>query len=273
MDYWLTNLWIKSGKPDIRYLPTSYLLPRSPPEDAKSISAFCERFHLPVDRPCPPQWVIGFINIGKAEDKGGDHYFTILFMPKEKEIHLLGKRHKRASEWKQPVDWKTWGGSNIWNNVAILHGWNQDTKMAVYEVNWVQNGYDCGVTVCQVIEIIWKGGFRQGQKRFWRRPTLPCCHLVHKQMATDIHQITLSIGFNTGNPRVGFSDTAPVPVYTVPVPGTGTYRTVFFTVFYETRGTSGTRGFITRSSPYNLAIVTHTSIDVMRTFREVFLGG
>lgn len=170
----------------------SYLLPRSPPEDAKSISAFRERFHLPVDRPCPPQWVIGFINIGKAEDKGGDHYFTILFMPKEKEIHLLGKRHKRASERKQPVDWKTWGGSNIWNNVAILHGWNQDTKMAVYEVNWVQNGYDCGVTVCQVIEIIWKGGFRQGQKRFWRRPTLPCCHLVRKRMATDIHQITLS---------------------------------------------------------------------------------
>jgi hypothetical protein len=81
------------------------------------------------------------------------------------------------------------------------------------------------------------------------------------------------LGFNTGNPRVGFSDTAPVPVYTVPVPGTGTYRTVFFTVFYETRGTSGTRGFITRSSPYNLAIVTHTSIDVVRTFREVFLGG
>jgi hypothetical protein len=26
----------------------------------------------------------------------------------------------------------------------------------------------------------------------------------------------IPVGFNTGNPRVGFSDTAPVPVYTVP---------------------------------------------------------
>jgi hypothetical protein len=52
----------------------------------------------------------------------------------------------------------------------------------------------------------------------------------------------LSIGFVTGIPRVGNFNTVPAPVYTVPVSGTGTYRTRSATVSYETHGISGTRG-------------------------------
>jgi hypothetical protein len=44
------------------------------------------------------------------------------------------------------------------------------------------------------------------------------------------------VGFGTGIPRVGNFNTVPVPVYTVPVSGTGTYRTVSAAVSYETRG-------------------------------------
>jgi len=51
------------------------------------------------------------------------------------------------------------------------------------------------------------------------------------------------LGFGTGIPRVGFSHTVPEPGNTVPVPGTGTYRTVKLAVSYGTRGTIGTRGF------------------------------
>jgi hypothetical protein len=86
------------------------------------------------------------------------------------------------------------------------------------------------------------------------------------------YSVRIQLGFNTGNLWVGFSDTAPVPAYTIPVPGTGTYHTVFFAVFFETHGTGSTRGSILVYSPYNLAIVTHTSIDVVRTCREVFGG-
>ena len=45
-----------------------------------------------------------------------------------------------------------------------------------------------------------------------------------------------TLGFRTGIPRVQFSHTVPTPAETVPVPGAGTYRTVFCAVLYETRG-------------------------------------
>jgi hypothetical protein len=118
MDNWLMNLWITRGRPDIRYLPASYLLPRLGAEDPDSISAFRRRFDLPEDGPCPLQWVIGFTNVGGEKKQGerasgGDHYCCMLFMPREKTIHVLGKRHKEASQRKQPSDWESWGGSNI----------------------------------------------------------------------------------------------------------------------------------------------------------------
>jgi hypothetical protein len=192
MDNWLLNLWITRGRPDIRYLPASYLLPRQAAEYPTSITAFRTRFNLPADGPCPLQWVIGFTNMGGEKQSGGDHYCCMLFMPREKAIHVLGKRHKEASQQKQPSDWESWGGSNIWRNVAILHGWDTAGETVVYERNWVQNGYDCGATVCQVIDMIWANGFSCGYQGFWRKPTLPCCHAVRKQMAVDIHQTTLS---------------------------------------------------------------------------------
>ena len=42
--------------------------------------------------------------------------------------------------------------------------------------------------------------------------------------------------FGTGIPRVGKSEPVPVPANTVPVTGTGTYRTVICAVSHETRG-------------------------------------
>jgi hypothetical protein len=83
------------------------------------------------------------------------------------------------------------------------------------------------------------------------------------------HPSAIPIGFNTGIPRVGFCHTAPAPAYTVPVAGTGTYRPAKFAVLYETRGTSGTRGFVIFKLPCNLAKAAGTSIDVRRACREV----
>ena len=48
--------------------------------------------------------------------------------------------------------------------------------------------------------------------------------------------VMIWLGFKTGNPRVGFC-------HTVPVPGTGAYRTVILAVWFKTRGTFGTRGY------------------------------
>ena len=52
------------------------------------------------------------------------------------------------------------------------------------------------------------------------------------------------LGYVTGIPRVRNSNTAPVTVYTVPVSGTGTYRTHSAAVSYETRGIFGTHGLL-----------------------------
>jgi hypothetical protein len=51
------------------------------------------------------------------------------------------------------------------------------------------------------------------------------------------------LGLGTGIPRVGKSEPVPVPANTVPVTGTGTYRTVICAVSYETPGITSTRGF------------------------------
>ena len=53
-----------------------------------------------------------------------------------------------------------------------------------------------------------------------------------------------SLGFGTGIPRVGFLHTVPEPVDTVPVQPRVRYPRVTGTVFPETRGTGGTRGFL-----------------------------
>ena len=52
-----------------------------------------------------------------------------------------------------------------------------------------------------------------------------------------------SVGLNTGIPRVRFSDTTPVPLYTVTHHGCDPYLTVIRVVSNETCGTFGTRGF------------------------------
>jgi len=61
--------------------------------------------------------------------------------------------------------------------------------------------------------------------------------------------VCIYIGFRTGNPRVGFSHTVPVPEHTVPVTGAGTYRTVKSAVWNETRGTMGTCGLFSSILP------------------------
>jgi hypothetical protein len=49
-------------------------------------------------------------------------------------------------------------------------------------------------------------------------------------------QLYLCLGFGTGNPWVGISHTIPVPAYTAPVVGMGTYRPIISAVCHETCG-------------------------------------
>ena len=54
----------------------------------------------------------------------------------------------------------------------------------------------------------------------------------------------LYVAVGTGIPRVSIFNTVPVPVYTIPVLGTGLYRTILVAVLYETRGVTITCGIL-----------------------------
>jgi hypothetical protein len=50
--------------------------------------------------------------------------------------------------------------------------------------------------------------------------------------------------FGTGIPQVSKSEPIPVPANTIPVTGTGTYRTVICAVSHETRGITSTHFYL-----------------------------
>lgn len=81
------------------------------------------------------------------------------------------------------------------------------------------------------------------------------------------------IGFDTGNPWVGFSYTVPEPAEPVPVCRYYPPWPVICVVWYKTCGTARTRRFIIICYSSNLMKAAGTSIDVCRAFCEVGLIG
>jgi len=57
-----------------------------------------------------------------------------------------------------------------------------------------------------------------------------------------MHKWPGCLGFVTGIPRVGIFHTVPIPANTIPIMGTGTYRTRIGAVFHETHGITYTHG-------------------------------
>jgi hypothetical protein len=98
---------------------------------------------------------------------------------------------------------------------------------------------------------------------------------VPRSNRRDLHQL-LDLGFDTGNPRVGFFRTVPEPAYTVPATGTGTNRTANHTVLYETRGITDTRGYFAKPmtnsilKPQNTYSTTSTSETSLFLFELAF---
>jgi hypothetical protein len=86
-------------------------------------------------------------------------------------------------------------------------------------------------------------GFSPFQLHMGHSPCLipPIAPALAEEASSDIDA---ALGFVTGIPRVGNFNTVPAPVYTVPVLGTGTYRTRSAAVSYETRGIFSTRGLL-----------------------------
>lgn len=200
IDVWLLDLWNNTyRRPAFRYLPTTYIQPaqNARPTDGgeeaerretlKEIKNFRSLFDdLPQseEETCALEDCICVVN------GGGNHYFTVVFMPRIRRVHVLGRRYNVNQKIKGTKDWAVWGGHTIWARICELYGWPHArlTGMTVHSVDWIQNGYDCGPIACQVVENIWVGGLPLDGDGLWKRPGLPCCHSQRLNMATKVHQ-------------------------------------------------------------------------------------
>ncbi|KAF8055952.1 hypothetical protein FPV67DRAFT_1457535 [Lyophyllum atratum] len=184
IDMWLMRLWLDQGRQNIRYVPTIYVRQHAPDFSLEEILRYRRLYRLLVEGRTPLIVISGVLHIG------GNHFCAVIFEPEAREIHVLGRRYMETSVHSISHDWDEWGGRQIWRNLATLHGW-EVTEMTVREVNWQQNGFDCGPIACQVLEHIWNNGFER-TALVWNLPPLPCVHPLRLRMATSIHQQALT---------------------------------------------------------------------------------
>jgi len=192
MDLWLMLLWQGGENMHLRYIPMDYLHPDYTPPSQQEIKKFRSTFNLPLDGACPLEPIIGFTMSGSQENdgvrKGGNHYFAVVIFPQEKMIHTLGRDYSH-DDIVLDASLDTWKGVQIWKNVARLHGW-LPTTMDVREVNWEQNGFDCGLITCHVIEWIGTHRFQTiPSSGVWKKPTIPCMHHHRIRVANGLQHI------------------------------------------------------------------------------------
>ena len=200
IDIWLLDLWNNTyRRPPFRYLPTTYIQPaqnarptngegeKERRETLKEIKNFRGLFD---DLPQSEVETCALENCICVVNGGRNHYFTVVFMPRIRRIHVLGRRYNINRKIKDAKDWADWGGPAIWARICELYGWPRArlAGITVHSVDWIQNGYDCGPIACQVVEKIWVGGLPLDGDGLWERPSLPCCHAQRLNMATKIHQ-------------------------------------------------------------------------------------
>lgn len=190
MDIWLTKLWASLHRQDLRYIPSQYLLITEGPQPLEAMRKFRKLFDLPQTGPCPFQTVVGFLHVAAAEESTrGNHYTIFLLNPENKCIHILGRLYQSNNSSIQTLDQVSWGLQSVAYNILHLHGWPLDLDFNVYEVNWKQNGFDCGPIVCHMLEYIWIHGFHLSQQGHWAKAPLTCCHSIRRRMASDFHAL------------------------------------------------------------------------------------
>jgi hypothetical protein len=192
IDIWLLNLWRTMLSPHIRFLPTSFLPPTCtiPPDDSE-IDFFRSFYTLPPrDTPCPLENVVHVLNTGSNANAAPNHFCTLVFMPSDRIVYVLGRQHAQNGHRDNDKDWDTWNGRNICARICSLFGWGRIHSQfnRICSVNWIQNGYDCGPIACQVVQHIMQHGMLIVNGR-WKRPTFPCCHPLRKMIAEKTNEM------------------------------------------------------------------------------------
>jgi hypothetical protein len=201
IDLWLLDMWRTISRPRFRYLPTIFIPPIGHKAvNRQEIDHFRSFFPSlpPTDTPCPQENVLLVLNTGPELGKSGNHFCVLAFVPSSRLIYVIGRRHDVNKGNYDDKDWASWDGKRILTRICALFGWDETWEtlklMRLCSVDWVQNGYDCGPIACQVCQLLMQDGLRLDTNRQWRRPRLPCCHLLRRKMAERVNELVW-IGF------------------------------------------------------------------------------
>ena len=106
LDFWLTARWQRHGCPDIRYIPVPWMMCSKSVPTWEEIIEFRRSYNLPLEGPCPVVSMAGLLNTGGQEGKGGNHYCCVIWRPREKEVHILGRRYATTGVNLNVQDWE-----------------------------------------------------------------------------------------------------------------------------------------------------------------------
>lgn len=197
IDLWVLFLWKTTTSPKFVYIPMHFI-----PAQVEhcvtdeEIDNFRSFFTLPPrDTPCPYKDLIYAVHGGKSDVKSGNHFFLAVFMPQRKLIYILGQDYTIDSSNKNSQDWGSWNGEHLWTRICGLFGWVQHDPslfpMQLAFLNWTQNGYDCGPTLCQMAQHLMQHGMILDDNLTWDRPIIACFHPFRKVMAQGIHKLVV----------------------------------------------------------------------------------
>lgn len=188
MDYWLHLFIERIQVPDlIPYVANDYL---NIELDMHIIRNFRQRYNLPPDGPCPQTPIIGFQHVALDWNTPNNHYCCFYFDVPRHAIHVIGYNYLSNENSTYPLSHPSCASFlQVCQRIYELHGWDLDRldRVTVHQTNWRQNGYECGLVVCQAIESIWLHGF-QLRGNYWNRPVFPCEHRMRLRILTDLHQ-------------------------------------------------------------------------------------
>ena len=177
MNAWLLHCWSKLNRPYPRYIPMEYMNRRQV-VTVHEIQEFQKYFHVKSHQ---KQDLIGFMHVS------GNHYFCILYIASLNNIQVLGK--EMDVEGTEAGNWEEWNGSIVWKNLCLLHDWSYTLSITIDKRNWIQESFESGPTICQVMEHIWTNGVTWDVTGLWKKPHIPCGHVTRIRMGNDVYQM------------------------------------------------------------------------------------